>query len=409
MNTRCRPQGYDVVQAYVRGISLLRNSYPTYSSIGLPLSEVWDDCKLLTSHVIALSNSFSKDSPTIPDSDLELYAELLHVTSQYLWEQGSWTDAWALLRLAERSCNLPTSTNLVLRAHIACGLGVFCLEDSMIDDAAHYNEMYVDLRKRYNESLGDKIGTDEILMLSNAYNNLGNAYCAQNNLEKALETHRLALKLRRSQNSPLHIALSRANLSRVLQFMGRLSESKDHMQEALLIQKAETGSDNTRYALFLHNMGSVLGDMNDWNAAKKFHSEALAIRSERLGEANDTAISQHMLARCCFRLQEYGTAWYVLSPTLPVSLILASAVSDLCHSQLLEDAIKIFGKGVHSTDRVARSTFKLAQVMETMGRLDEASSLRQKAEDLRRSLAKDDPGGANCEESYDKLTVYMNR
>ncbi|KAB2571455.1 hypothetical protein BFW01_g5725 [Lasiodiplodia theobromae] len=256
----------------------------------------------------------------------------------------------------------------------------------MIDDAAHYNEMYVDLRKRYNESLGDKLGTDEILMLSNAYNNLGNAYCAQNNLEKALETHKLALKLRRSQNSPLHIALSRANLSRVLQFMGRLSESKAHMQEALLIQKAETGCDNTRYALFLHNMGSVLGDMNDWHAAKKFHSEALAIRSEKLGEANDTAISQHMLARCCFQLQEYETA-----------------------CQRLEDAIKIFEKGVHSTDRVARSTFMLAQVKEKLGRLDEASSLRQKAEDLRRRLSKDDPGVANGEESYDKLTVYMNR
>lgn len=94
---------------------------------------------------------------------------------------------------------------------------------------------------------------------------------------------------------------------------------------------------------------------------------------------------------------------------VPVPSPLARAVSDVYHSQRLEDAIKIFEKGVHSTDRVARSTFMLAQVKEKLGRLDEASSLRQKAEDLRRRLSKDDPGVANGEESYDKLTVYMNR
>jgi tetratricopeptide (TPR) repeat protein len=204
---------------------------------------------------------------------------------------------------------LEEGDNLVLRAHITCGLDIFCLEDSLVDEAAKYNERYVDLRQQYNQSLGHKVERAEYLILSNAYNNLGNAYCAQGKFEKALQTHKMSLDLRLTHNEPLYITLSQANISRVLQFMGRLPDSMSHMETALRLQGLLTGVQDARYALYLHNVGSLLGYMQHWTKAKSVHSEALTIRTAKVNEANDTAVSQHMVADCCFHLGQYDSAW----------------------------------------------------------------------------------------------------
>jgi tetratricopeptide (TPR) repeat protein len=308
-HTRSRLVGQETKEAFTYAILLLHHSYPKYSPAGLPTTTIERECSLYTKHVLAVSAHFEAEMPTITAIDLEKYAVLLHVTSQYLWEHGSWDKAWQLLRMAEQTCQLAQSSNLVLRGHVACGLGVFCLEDSLVDEAVKYNKTYVELRKQYNASLGPRVGPDEILMLSNAYNNLGNAYCAQGDYQKALGTHEQSLRLRSAQNHSLYIALSQSNISRVLQLMGHLDQSKERAQIALDLQAVETGIDDIRYSLYLHNMGSILGDMKDWSKAADYHSRALAIREGHLGRTNDTAVTQHMLACCLVELGDYDRAW----------------------------------------------------------------------------------------------------
>jgi cytochrome b len=72
---------------------------------------------------------------------------------------------------------------------------------------------------------------------------------------------------------------------------------------ALRLQWSLTGVQDARYALYLQNMGSLLGYMQHWKKAKSVHSEALTIRTAKVGEANDTAVSQHI------HLGQYDSAW----------------------------------------------------------------------------------------------------
>jgi tetratricopeptide (TPR) repeat protein len=130
-----------------------------------------------------------------------------------------------------------------------------------------------------------------------------------------------ALAIRRKALPPLHpeLALSLYNLGTLLYALGRRDEACQHLEEALAIRRKALPPLHPHLANSLDNLGLVLQDMGRRDEARKYHEEALAIRRKALSALHPNLASLDNLGQLHYAMGENEAAWRYMQEAATVS------------------------------------------------------------------------------------------
>lgn len=123
--------------------------------------------------------------------------------------------------------------------------------------------------------------------LAKSLHGLGEVLHSQGRYSDAEQSFRQALAIQRQVLGPAHADTARTlqDLALVMDDGGHLKEAIPVMREALAMQRTLAGSQpDPGVALALHNLGALLADDGDYDAAETLYLESLAMRHRLFGE-----------------------------------------------------------------------------------------------------------------------------
>ena len=210
------------------------------------------------------------------------------------------------------------------------------------------------------------------------------------------------LAIKRAGNRPLHRASlleARAFTERIA---GRYKQERLHLSEALAIRRSHHGADHLAIAKILHRLSFVAWHLGDYQVARRYGDEALAMKTRLVGDAHpETAKTLAILGLAYSDTEDtakaidmYKRAIAILETTHgPASPVLAPPLNNLVRSlrgkdpeqalryarRMLQIDIKAHGRRHHY---VAGSLDKVADVHRTMDNCEEAVPLYLEAVDI---------------------------
>ena len=123
--------------------------------------------------------------------------------------------------------------------------------------------------------------------LAKSLHGLGEVLQSQGRYTDAEQSFRKALAMQRQLHGPAHADIARTlqDLALVMDDSGHLKAAIPVMREALDMQRGLNGSrPDPGLALAIHNLGALLDEDGDYDAAEKLYVEALAMRHRLLGD-----------------------------------------------------------------------------------------------------------------------------
>jgi tetratricopeptide (TPR) repeat protein len=269
----------------------------------------------------------------------------------------------------------------------------------------HRNENLLSLQRQGKQATM----LDEI-RLANAYNNVAGILCAQGWYQEAELNNTLSLKIKECWTAECDLryllSLSFSNLANVFDRQEKWDQAAQYYEKAIEIGKES--NDTTRRALTYHSFGCMRLEQRQVIAARDLSTEAFQLRSEALGDDNDTATTLHMLALCHYRLGDIINARCVLCVyRCPVC---SSYNQSLTFGRdLLLEAVRILEKTPQEQNRrrIARSKYKLSHVLRELHDprskdfLFDARRLRTEV------MSADEVRGEENEATFDALVAYI--
>ncbi len=200
---------------------------------------------------------------------------------------------------------------------------------------------------KLKRSLHDKSFPDSHPEFARTYNNLANAYGAENNFLKQIEFLEKALQIRVNHHGETHpeAALVKANLAVAYDDAGQKIKAKQYFEDALANLKSHYGNKHYHIGRLLNNYAHLYGPL-EWNVArgheyvvdiillgdgvkcqilnsadqqKKLLEEAVAIQTHNFGEKNiNVALVQSNLAIVYGNLSLWSKQKTLLTSMVPV-------------------------------------------------------------------------------------------
>ncbi|EPS38825.1 hypothetical protein H072_7420 [Dactylellina haptotyla CBS 200.50] len=360
-------------KGFKRVLGVLRRLFPAFVETRHVSQEVIARVKgsSLTIHVLALKERYLQMRSDIDEDSIPM-AELLNNCGWFMYQRGLFTQAEELVELAKSITYARDST---LAADIVYALGGIYFESNRLELAKEAAKQTIAIRKR--------VGAYHDCKTAHAIYALGNCYLALNYpANKAEPFYHKAMEILNSiPSEPALKAIAQSNLAICL-FRNHEQERGIQLQhEAISMLKASCGVKHERFSEMLFVLGNMRAQQRDFNTALALHQNSLRIREEVLKIHDKTAYSMHNTGSILALQAKYNQA-----------------------KELLECAIEIFGKGTDSIPKIARSTWKLAEIMQAMGRSAEASSRFAEAADLKKIALEAKKGpGTSLKDSYNSL------
>jgi tetratricopeptide (TPR) repeat protein len=144
---------------------------------------------------------------------------------------------------------------------------------------------------------------EHLTLQATCFNNIGNVYDSQGQLEMALDYFQRALTLFEQVGDPADIALSLHNIGSIYDSQGQLETGLDYLQRALAL--FEQVGNPTNIALCCHNIASLRLNQERWQDATLFFLRALSLY-ESLGRGFESNVANELeeLAYCFKHLGE---------------------------------------------------------------------------------------------------------
>ncbi|KAF3911925.1 Nephrocystin-3 [Dactylellina cionopaga] len=322
-------------------------------------------------HVLALKERYMQMKSDVNEDSI-LMAELLNNCGWFMYQRGLFKQAEDLVELAKGIACVEDST---LAADIVYALGGIYFESNRVELAKEAAEQTIAIRTR--------IGAYHDCKTAHAIYALGNCYLALNYAADKVEPryHEAMEVLNSIPDEPAFKAIAQSNLAICLFRKHEQERGIQIQQNAISMLRASCGIEHERYSEMLFNLGNMRAQQRNYNVALDLHKESLRIREEVLKVHDKTAYSMHNVGSILALQTKYPEA-----------------------KKLLEKAIDMFKKGTDSVPKLARSTWKLAQIMKAMGSSAEALNKFDEAFELKKVAleAKNGPG-TNLNVSYNSL------
>ncbi|KAI1121517.1 P-loop containing nucleoside triphosphate hydrolase protein [Nemania abortiva] len=353
----------------------------------------YPQCAALYPHIIAVKQGWKLTSNCTDQTKLQ-FAALLTDGALYQNERGRTHDFDGFLAFAEELCNGTEgdATDAVLVDLHYC-LGLISAGNNNLTKARHHQEAFFSLQKRICESISPDY-IDEKLCL--AYCELGLSHLLGGRLNESIEAHEheTAIRKRLGPNNFLNnIPLGRAATAASAYMLRALPEDLDEA-ERVLVEQLEI-AERTGTSKSSHVTGRITYTLANLRALQGRHTEAyeLHLKAHRLLVET---FSEREIPRSKHKLAEYfmGCGRY-------------------------EEAIKTITEALHIwrydaevyRPELARTTFLNAQVLEKMGKTQEADSAYKVAGQLRKEVVPTDNRDVKnlAMKDFDAIVTFWTR
>jgi len=371
---------------------------------------LWPQCEQWIAHIISLNVAIrqSKDLSVLPKDLPELFTD----ASIYLWERGLLEQGRELI-LSAKALVEAQESDLLLKDNVYSFYGCILSELGVLDQAFFFFSEHAHHRKQNLLSLqrqGKQATMLDEIRLANAYNNVAGILCAQGRYQEAELNNTLSLKIKERWTAERDLryllSLSFSNLANVFGRQEKWDQAAQYYEKAIDIGKES--NDTTRRALTYHNFGCMRLEQHQIIAARDLLTEAFQLRSEALGDHNDTATTLHMLALCHYKLGDIINA----------RCVLYTSSYPICHScnqsltlgrDLLLEAVRILEKNPQEQNRrrIARSKYKLSHVLRELHDLRSEDYLSDARRLRTEVMSADEARGEENEATFDALVAYI--
>ena len=296
--------------------------------------------------------------------------------SRFLYERENYVQALSMLGTAIGSF---ADKNTLAYASAIELFGLLHLDNAQPASAMKQFEISLRIRQAI-------LGPDDPFIAA-SLNTVALAFTESGELLQAYETHQKAIDIRLRTKSD-RIGNSYSNMASTLLRMGRPDEAEEMLARCPSLKDfnddtfLKTG--NPRFSgdmVLLSRIRAKQGRLED---AVRLSSKALGFRQTTLGNRLKTCDAMYLVASLLQQQGNVATAKTLLNECITVSESLPE------------------GKGY-----LARASFKLSELSEHEGSLEECQSSRNVARSLGRELLGEQWPNDDNEASYDKLVVWM--
>ena len=340
---------------FLKALILLQKTFPSSTRTNWRLMHRWAECELYLPHVLALE-SRCNDSPSL-NLPPQL-AELFFHASWYLYERRLPELALPLLRTARKVYEI-YNNDPFLKSRIFAALGIVCLETGNVKESLLFFKDVIDIRTTHMP--------DDVLLLAYAYGDMAYALAAVSRFDECFDLYKKALDIVEDCNDDF---TRRDMLFHFHHNMGRAYEKLGNPQEALRhyfhqgdvqgnglrIEKSNSGTVNL-YAV--GNAYLALGDP----CGVDYHTRALKLRKELVGDHYFTAISLHKMGCILYDSGSYAEA-----------------------DEAFEQALSIFQASYEARGEMSRTMYHWSLVKRELNKGSQAIDLLDRAWKLRTGL-----------------------
>ncbi|KXT09807.1 hypothetical protein AC579_10509 [Pseudocercospora musae] len=358
-------------------LSSLSTAYPT-NVTGSSLLHNWDQCERYSAHMSYLLKHRGLFSHGPGRDEDQVLRRLVSTCTWYMFEIGNFSEADRLLHDAE-----PLLGDDIQSAAVRFSLAGIRNECNRIVEAKVQVDKVVEIQENLLPA-GD-------LTLGHTYYSAGLVYMELGDLETAYSFYMRALKVyglgvdRGEVDKHLEGAIH-ANLGYYYRRIREIDQASEHAEKEYALHLEEFGQKSDHFAESCFDLGNVRLAQRDYTSAMRLHERALGIRQEITPAHDKTGYSLHKMAALRASEGHFGTAL-----------------------ALIDQAIAIFERNLDHVPRVARSTFKKAEILDGLERLDDAREARYTASQLRRSIKTFEFPNEESEEAYDHLVCSFFR
>ncbi|KAK8062353.1 hypothetical protein PG997_014450 [Apiospora hydei] len=374
----------DKVELFGQVVSLLDRSFPREVE-GKPTWSEWSRCNTYLPHVLFLRRRWEELSQEGQKN--ANFASLLGACTWYMVERGLFSEVEPLINTAKEACPEIDESRLTL-ARILFNLAGVRFECNRIKESLELCQEVLDIRSKVLSPLDPVLG--------NTLYSIGIVYMEDGQLDKALAScleavhiHEECQKSGKHDGSPTGLSCLDVGLCYWKQ--GKLGDdaegkreklelASEYIERGLGLFKETTGEQSQKHGQGLSYLALVREAQGDLEEARKNTELSLKICEEITPDEFKTGLGLHKMAGFLLREKEYDKA--------------------LGH---IRRAIKVLEGTFDPGPRVARSMFKMSQILDVMGRPDEATVKRQEAMRLRSTITTFEFDMGVTEEAFDTL------
>ncbi|EKJ75860.1 hypothetical protein NXS19_008327 [Fusarium pseudograminearum] len=337
-------------------LSLLYQKFPREIA-GKPMWENWVQCNAYVPHVQFLCqryNELFKDSR----KNVQL-ADLLSSCTWYLVERGLFSEAEPLILIAQAVCPDHEQASLTL-ATVLFNLAGVRFECNRIDEALELCKKVLTIREQMLQPNDPLLG--------NTLYSIGIVYMEAGDLEESLRLHLRAVEIHEycqanSEHDGSPTAMAYLDLGLCYWRMKKLDLASSYIEKGLAIHDQTTGRSSLKYGQGLYYLAQVRESQGRFKDAKDAAEESLRISQMETPNEFKTGLGLHKVA-----------TFYHREGNLEKAL------------DCLERALVILERSFDPNPRVARSMFKMSEILTDMGKHAEAAIKRDGAEKLRSTV-----------------------
>jgi tetratricopeptide (TPR) repeat protein len=138
-------------------------------------------------------------------------------------------------------------------------------------------ELLLDLLNEYN-SVNEKEPENNLLTISNIYNQLGNAYDSLGGYQKAINYYQQSLEIKREIGDRHGIGSSLRGLGNAYYSLGNYQQAIDYLEQSLEI--AQEIGDRHGISICLGNLGNAYYSLGEYQQAIDYYQQSLEIKRE---------------------------------------------------------------------------------------------------------------------------------
>ncbi|KAL6912574.1 hypothetical protein FSST1_010334 [Fusarium sambucinum] len=337
-------------------LSLLYQKFPREIA-GKPMWENWVQCNAYVPHVQFLCqryNEMFKDSR----NNAQL-AELLSSCTWYLVERCLFTEAEPLILIAQAVCPDQGQASLTL-ATVLFNLAGVRFECNRIAEALELCKKVLTIREQM-------LQPDDPL-LGNTLYSIGIVYMEAGDFEESLRLHLRAIEIHEDCQKKLKhdgspTAMAYLDLGLCYWRMKKFDLASKFIEKGLEIHEFTTDKSSLKYGQGLYYLAQVRESQGRFKEAKRAAKESLKICQKETPNEFKTGLGLHKVASFYYREGNLNKAL-----------------------KCIEQAIPILKRSFDPHPRVARSLFRMSEVLADMGNVDEAAARREEAERLRSTV-----------------------
>ncbi|KAI1764173.1 TPR-like protein [Hypoxylon sp. FL1150] len=361
------------ITTFDQALTLLNGRFPRQIE-GKPMWEDWDRCKRYLPHVMFICRR-SHELFNEGRKDPEL-ASLLSACTWYMVERGLFSDAEPLIMTAQLACPDTEEALLTLSA-VLFNLAGVRFECNRIKESLELCKRVLEIRERLLDPIDPLLG-NTLFSIGIVYMEAGYFQeSLQSNL-RAVKIHEACQKCGKHDGSPT--ALSYLDLGLCYWKMGELGLASTYVEKGLALFEKTSGKLSQKYGQGLSYLALVREGQKRLSDAKEASQASLEICEAITPHEFKTGLGMHKMATI---LQKEGNLTQALD--------------------YIQRALPILESNFESTPMVARSMFRMSEILADMGRGDEAVEKRAEAVRLRSTITAFSYDSGITSEAFDTL------